>query len=34
MANLIEAYEHSYIVEDKPLSSLLVYNVGSQKCKP
>lgn len=34
MTNMVEAYEHSYIAEDKPLSSLSVYNVGSQKCKP
>ena len=34
MSDLTEAYVHSYIAEDKPLSSLSVYNVGSQKCKP
>ncbi len=27
-------YIHSYIAQDKLLSSLSVYNVGSQKCKP
>lgn len=32
--NSMEDYVHSYIAEDKPLSSLSVYNVGSQKCKP
>lgn len=30
----IEDYIHSYIAEDRPLSSLSVHNVGSQKCKP
>lgn len=34
MVNSREDYVHSYIAEDKPLSSLSVYNVGSQKCKP
>lgn len=34
MNNSTEIYEHSYIAEDKLLSSLSVYNVGSQKCKP
>lgn len=34
MINTREAYVHSYIAEDKLLSSLSVYNVGSQKCKP
>ncbi|MGN1166908.1 MAG: AraC family transcriptional regulator [Lachnospiraceae bacterium] len=34
MVNSTETYEHSYIAEDKLLSSLSVYNVGSQKCKP
>lgn len=34
MADYRETYLHSYIAEDKLLSSLSVYNVGSQKCKP
>lgn len=34
MADFRETYLHSYIAKDKLLSSLSVYNVGSQKCKP
>lgn len=34
MADYRETYLHSYIAKDKLLSSLSVYNVGSQKCKP
>lgn len=34
MAKAGETYVHSYIAENKPLSSLSVYNVGSQKCNP
>lgn len=34
MINSMEDYVHSYIAENKLLSSLSVYNVGSQKCKP
>ncbi len=30
----METYVHSYIAADKPLASLSVYNVGSQKCPP
>lgn len=34
MINSMEDFVHSYIAEDKLLSSLSVYNVGSQKCTP
>ena len=34
MINSTEVYEHSYFAEDKPLSSLSIYNVGSQQCNP
>lgn len=34
MINITESYVHSYVAEDKLLSSLSVYSVGRQKCKP
>ena len=34
MSDLMEDYVHSYYTENRPLSSLSVYNVGSQKCTP
>lgn len=34
MTNPTEDYVHSYYTENRPLGSLSVYNVGSQKCTP